>query len=493
MPRSRPPVKSKIAEIIAEAGFRGRSGKLGPGGAGVVGRRGDNARGAKALRPLVAMPKGSLRGRITVPGDKSISHRALMIAAVAVGQSRISGLLEGVDVLRTAAALEALGAGISRGGNGRYQVDGVGVGGLTEAGQVLDLGNSGTGARLLMGLLATHPFTSFFTGDESLCRRPMARVAQPLSRMGAQILARSNFRLPLAVIGAPVPIPVIERLAVPSAQVKSAILFAGLNAPGETTVIEPEPTRDHTEILLRHFGVAIRIEESPEDGRFARAITLKGYPEITARDVVVPGDPSSAAFPLVAAILAQDSEVTVTNVGANPLRFGLYETLREMGAEISFANEGEAAGEKVVDITAKSSRLKGVVVPSERAPRMIDEYPILAVAAAFATGSTVMQGLSELRIKESDRLTAIAKGLTACGVAIEETEDGLIVHGTGRPPAGGATVKTHLDHRIGMSFLVLGTAAKNPVGVDDAGLIETSFPGFAELMNGIGAELGAPA
>lgn len=415
-----------------------------------------------------------------------------MIAGLAVGRSRITGLLAGEDVMRTADALRALGAGIAWGADGSAVVDGAGVGGLTEAAAVLDMGNSGTAARLMMGILATHPFTSFFTGDESLCRRPMGRVAEPLMRMGAQIKARPDWRLPLSITGAAQPIPITEQLKVPSAQVKSAILFAGLNAPGETTVIEPEPTRDHTEILLRHFGAQLRVAPAPDAGPHAHAITVTGYPELTARDVVVPGDPSSAAFPLVAAILTQDSEVTVTNVGANPLRFGLYETLQEMGADIAIANERSEGGERVVDITARSSKLTGVTVPPERAPTMIDEYPILAVAAAFADGRTAMGGLAELRIKESDRLAAIAQGLAACGVKLEETEDGLIVTGQGGGAPGGATVKSHRDHRIAMSFLVMGLAAKHGVGVDDAAHIGTSFPGFAALMNELGAGIGAP-
>ena len=446
------------------------------------------------MKPFVSIPKRTLRGRIRVPGDKSISHRALMLAAAAVGRSRITGLLEGEDVLRTAAALRALGAAILREGDGAYRVDGVGVGGLTEASEVLDLGNSGTGARLLIGLAATHPFTSFFTGDASLCRRPMARVTAPLSRMGAQFVSRGNGRLPLTVRGAAMPIPVTEKLSVPSAQVKSAILLAGLNAPGETTVIEPEPTRDHTEILLRHFGAVVKSEEAPEHAgekyRHGRAITVMGFPELSAKDVVVPGDPSSAAFPAVAAILAEDGEVVIENMGANPLRLGLYETLQEMGADIEFSNQRVQGGERVADVTVRASRLKGVDVPPMRAPSMIDEYPILAIAAACAEGKTAMRGLSELRIKESDRLAAIAEGLASCGVTVEKLEDGLVVHGTGRKP-GGAMIGTHFDHRIAMAFLVLGIAADDEVTIDDAGMIATSFPGFAELMNGIGAEIKA--
>lgn len=445
------------------------------------------------MTPLVSVPKRALRGRIGIPGDKSISHRALMLSAIAVGHSKITGLLEGEDVLRTAAALRALGAGIERDGQGQWHVDGVGVGGLTEAASVLDLGNSGTGARLLIGLVATHPFVSFFTGDESLCRRPMARVIRPLTRMGTGFQAHSGETLPLAVIGAPMPIPIIAKLNVPSAQVKSAILLAGLNAPGETTVIEPERSRDHTEILLAHFGADIRTETATADGETGHAVTVKGFPELSARDVTVPGDPSSAAFAAVAALISEDSEITIENVGANPLRFGLYDTLAEMGAKLEYSNRRQQGGEAVVDITVRSSRLKGVTVPAARAPAMIDEYPILAVAAAFAEGKTVMGGLAELRIKESDRLHSVAEGLTACGVKVEELDDGLIVHGTGLKPAGGAKIATQLDHRIAMSFLVLGIGAADRIAIDDAGMIATSFPGFAELMNGLGAEMKAPA
>jgi 3-phosphoshikimate 1-carboxyvinyltransferase len=429
-----------------------------------------------------------LRGRIRVPGDKSISHRALIIGALAVGRTTVRGLLEADDVERTAAALRLLGAAIGAGGDGAWEVYGVGVGGLAEPAEVLDLGNSGTGARLLMGLAATHPFTVLFTGDESLRRRPMRRVAAPLERMGARIIARDGCRLPLAVVGTAMPVPITYRLAVPSAQVKSAILLAGLNAPGETTVIEPEPTRDHTERLLRYFGVDLEVGPADDRGTgAAKAIRLAGCPEIAGRDVTVPGDVSSAAFPALAALTVPDSEITIEGVGVNPLRLGLYETLREMGADIVFSTPADACGEPVADLTVRASQLEGVEVPAERAPTMIDEYPALAVAAAFAEGTTTMRGLAELRLKESDRLRAIAEGLAACGVRVEEAEDTLTVFGGGRP--GGGAVAARMDHRIAMAFLVLGAGTKAPVRVDDGTMIETSFPGFAELMNGLGAAI----
>ncbi|MGB8275137.1 MAG: 3-phosphoshikimate 1-carboxyvinyltransferase [Alphaproteobacteria bacterium] len=444
------------------------------------------------MTPLIANRSGPITGRIRVPGDKSISHRALMVSAIAVGRTVISGLLEGEDVLRTAAAMRVLGATAVREGPGSWSVEGVGVGGLCEPGDVLDLGNSGTGARLLMGLVATHPFTAILTGDASLRSRPMGRVATPLERMGARILMRPGGLMPLTVLGAENPVPIRHRLAVPSAQVKSAILLAGLNAPGETTVIETEPTRDHTETMLRHFGATVRIEEASEEGHpAAKAITVAGYPEIAARDIAVPGDPSSAAFAAVAALLTPDSRLTIENVGTNPLRFGLYQTLKEMGADIVLSAERREAGEGVADITVQASHLRGVDVPPERAPTMIDEYPILAVAAACAEGVTRMEGLAELRIKESDRLRAMAEGLEACGARVEMTHDGLTVHGTGARPKGGATVTTSFDHRVAMAFLVLGGVSAEPVIVDDSESIATSFPGFAALMNGIGARIGA--
>ncbi len=429
---------------------------------------------------------GALAGEIKIPGDKSISHRALIFGALTVGRTTVDGLLEGEDVLHTAAAMRAFGASLERTEDGRWHIDGVGIGGLAEPTDVLDFGNSGTGARLVMGLAATHPFTSFFTGDASLRRRPMARIAEPLRCIGARFTARDGCRLPLAVTGTPTPLPIVYRLPVASAQVKSAVLLAGLNAPGETTVIEPLPSRDHTERMLRHFGAEVRVEP---DGDGGRRVTVVGQPELTAAALTVPGDPSSAAFPAVAALLLPGSAIAIKGVGVNPLRTGLFDTLREMGADLTFANERLDGGEPVADLTVRASRLKGVVVRAERAPRMIDEYPILAVAAAFADGPTVMHGLAELRVKESDRLGAIAEGLAACGVTVEVAGETLTVIGRGAVPAGGAAVAARLDHRIAMSFLVLGMAAARPVTIDDGATIATSFPGFVALMNGLGASI----
>jgi 3-phosphoshikimate 1-carboxyvinyltransferase len=443
------------------------------------------------LTPLRSAPSAGLKGTIRVPGDKSISHRALIFGALAVGETRIEGLLEGADVLRTAQALRAFGARIARQGEGAggavWRVNGVGVGGLGEPDDVLDLGNSGTGARLLMGLAASQAGTTFFTGDASLRRRPMKRVAEPLTRIGARFVAREGLRLPLAVIGAESPLPIEYRLPVASAQVKSAVLFAGLNAPGKTTVIEPEPTRDHTENLLRHFGAEVAVTAIGG----GKAITVTGQPELRAQAVAVPGDPSSAAFIAVAAAIVPGSKVTIAGICANPLRIGLFTTLREMGADLAWSNPRQQNGEAVADLTVSHGGLKGVAVPPDRAPSMIDEYPILCVAAAFATGDTIMRGAAELRVKESDRIALMAQGLTACGIAVEELPDGLIVRGRGRPPPGGAMIATALDHRIAMSFLVLGMAAKAAVAIDDAAMIDTSFPDFAGLANRLGAAITA--
>jgi 3-phosphoshikimate 1-carboxyvinyltransferase len=440
------------------------------------------------IMPLVARPGGPLRGRISVPGDKSISHRALILGGMAVGRTRVTGLLEGDDVMRTAQAMRALGARIERDGDG-WIVEGVGVGGLSEPSDVLDLGNSGTGARLLMGTVASHPFTSFFTGDASLRNRPMARVTTPLTLVGARTVAREGGKLPLAIIGATSPMPVSYRLPVPSAQVKSAVLLAGRNAPGETLVEEPNPTRDHSERLMRHFGASVLVEATNEGGR---RIRLEGQPELQGRDLAVPGDPSSAAFPAVAALIVPGSEITIRCVGMNPLRAGLYETLREMGAAIAFADERIEGGEPVADLVVRAGPLKGVEVPAERAPSMIDEYPILAIAAAYAKGRTVMRGLAELRVKESDRLAAIAEGLRACGTEVAIEGDTLIVEGRASVK-GGAAIKARLDHRIAMSFLVLGLAAQKPVRIDDGATIATSFPDFVALMQGLGAAIGEEA
>lgn len=438
------------------------------------------------MQPLSAHTSEPLGGAVTVPGDKSISHRSLLIGALAVGETVIDGLLEGEDVLRTADAVRALGARVERDDAGTWRVRGIGLGGLREPAAVLDMGNSGTAARLLMGLLATHPLTAFMTGDESLCRRPMARVVTPLERFGARFVARAGGRMPLAIIGTGDPVPVAYRLPVASAQVKSAVLLAGLNTPGATTAIEVEPTRDHTERMLRHFGAEI-ISTEQDDG--ALAVSVTGQPELSGRAVTVPADISSAAFPLVAALAVPGSDITLTGVGINPRRAGLIETLREMGADIDCRDVREVAGEPVADLHVRAGSLSGIEVPASRAPSMIDEYPILAVAAAVAKGRTVMRGLGELRVKESDRLAATARGLAACGVEVEETPDSLTVHGVGGRVPGGGMIETDLDHRIAMSFLVLGLAAEKPVTVDDAAPIDTSFPGFVALMNGLGATI----
>jgi 3-phosphoshikimate 1-carboxyvinyltransferase len=438
----------------------------------------------------VAGPCGPLTGKLRVPGDKSISHRALMLGALAVGRTEIAGLLEGEDVLATAAAMNALGAAVASAGDGRWTVDGIGVGALAEPADVLDLGNSGTAARLLLGLLATHPITAFVTGDASLRRRPMGRVVEPLSRFGARFLTREGARLPLAVSGAANPVPIEYRLPVASAQVKSAVLLAGLNTAGATTVVEPQPTRDHTERMLRHFGAEVSI--SPVEGS-GRRITVEGFPELAAAPITVPGDPSSAAFPLIAALIVPGSEITVERVGINPLRTGLLECLREMSADIAVLNQRVEGGEPVGDIRVRAGTLNGAEIPAERAPRMIDEYPILAVAAACARGRTLMRGLAELRVKESDRLSAIAAGLDSCGVRVAVDGDDLLVEGDGNPPRGGALIETRLDHRIAMAFLVLGLAARHPVRIDDAAPIATSFPDFMGLMTRLGAEIGEEA
>jgi 3-phosphoshikimate 1-carboxyvinyltransferase len=442
--------------------------------------------GSLISKSLISSRAAALSGAVKVPGDKSISHRALMFGALAVGESMVEGLLEGEDVLCTAQAMRALGAEVERLEDGRWRLYGRGVGGLSEPAGLLDMGNSGTGARLLMGLVASHPFTCFFTGDASLCSRPMKRVTDPLTRTGARFVARSGGRLPLAVVGTDRPLPITYTLPVASAQVKSAILLAGLNTPGETTVIEREPTRDHTELMLRNFGATVTVTALPDGGR---SITLVGQPELTGRSMVVPADPSSAAFPAVAALIVPGSEIRLTGIGINPLRTGLFQTLTEMGADIRFENRRIEAGEPVADLLVRASDLAGIDVPPERAPSMIDEYPILAVAAAFARGTTRMRGLAELRVKESDRLAAMARGLAACGVMVEEDADSLTVFGNGSPPRGGAKIAVNLDHRIAMAFLVLGMAAAEAVTVDDGAAIDTSFPGFRALMNGMGANI----
>jgi 3-phosphoshikimate 1-carboxyvinyltransferase len=439
---------------------------------------------------LTSHPSRGLAGAVAVPGDKSISHRALILGALAAGETRIEGLLEGEDVLATARIVGQLGAAVERTGPGAWRVAGRGIGGLVEPDDLLDFGNSGTAARLLLGVLAGHPLTAFATGDASLRRRPMGRVIEPLSAMGAQFVARAGGRLPLGIVGAAEPMPQVYRMPVASAQVKSAVLLAGLAAPGETTALEPEATRDHTERMLRAFGAEVRVEDTAE----GRAVTVTGQPELAPAPVVVPADPSSAAFPLVAGLICSGAELTLPAVGVNPYRAGLIETLLEMGADLSLENRRDPAGEPLADLRVRASALRGVEVPPERAPSMIDEYPVLAVAAAFAEGTSVFRGVGELRVKESDRLAAVARGLAACGVAVEETEDSLTVHGRGPDSVqGGAEIAADLDHRIAMSFLVLGLAARRPVAIDDARTIDTSFPGFAELMRELGADLRAGA
>jgi 3-phosphoshikimate 1-carboxyvinyltransferase len=421
-----------------------------------------------------------------VPGDKSISHRALMLGALATGRTRITGLLEGEDILATARALQALGCPIAKAGEA-WEVLGRGVGGLTEPARDLDFGNAGTGARLMLGVLAGHDMRVRLTGDASLSRRPMGRVLKPLQQMGLEVVEKDRQTLPLTIRGSRDLIPIEYRLPVPSAQIKSAVLIAGLHAAGETTVIEPEATRDHTERMLSHFGA--QLTATKRHG--VRAICIKGDGELAGRDVKVPGDPSSAAFPAAAALIVPGSEVTIRGVLVNPTRSGLYTTLREMGADIAFLDERNDGGEPVADIRVRHSRLKAVHVPAGRAPTMIDEYPVLACLAAYAEGETRMDGLAELKVKESDRLAATAQGLIDNGVSAKVEGDTLIVEG-GRGVRGGGSVATHLDHRIAMAFLVLGLGADRPVAVDDAGTIATSFPGFRSLMEGLGASFAAP-
>lgn len=438
-------------------------------------------------QPMTAHKSGPLRGTASVPGDKSISHRSLIFGAMAVGETKITGLLEGQDVLDTAKAMRAFGATVTQHGPGAWSVQGVGVGGFQEPADVIDCGNSGTGVRLIMGTMATTPITATFTGDASLRKRPMGRVTDPLSLFGTQAYGRKGGRLPMTVVGAANPVPVRYALPVASAQVKSAVLLAGLNAPGETVVIEREPTRDHSERMLLGFGATLNVEKTAK----GHVITLVGQPELRPQTVAVPRDPSSAAFPVCAALVVEGSDILVPGVSQNLTRNGLYLTLVEMGAEIEFLSPREEGGEPVADLRVRfSGAMQGIEVPEERAPSMIDEYPILSVVAAFSEGRTVMRGVKELRVKESDRIDAMARGLEACGVRIEEDEDTLIVHGMGPGGVpGGATCATHLDHRIAMSFLVCGMAAKATVSVDDASPIVTSFPIFEGLMAGLGASL----
>jgi 3-phosphoshikimate 1-carboxyvinyltransferase len=436
--------------------------------------------------PLTARRSGPLTGRLRVPGDKSISHRALIFGALAVGETRISGLLEGEDVLNTAKAMRQLGAQVRRTGDGAWALHGVGVGGFAGPAEALDFGNSATGCRLVMGAVGGCPITATFDGDASLRKRPMQRVLDPLARIGARALsAADGGRLPLTLAGARDPIPIVYEPPVASAQLKSAVLLAGLAAPGETTVVEEEATRDHTERMLAHFGADVRVEPH---GAHGRRVILAGQPELRPAAIRVPADPSSAAFPLVAALITGRSEIILEGVMTNPLRTGLMTTLREMGAAIEILEVRNEGGEDVADLRVRGSALCGIDVPAERAPSMIDEYPILAVAASYADGVTRMRGLKELRVKESDRLAATADMLRHNGVVAEIEGDDLIVQGTGRAGGGGRVV-THMDHRIAMAALVMGLASQAPVAVDDAAFIATSFPGFVELMRGIGAEL----
>lgn len=442
-------------------------------------------------QPLSIAASGPLAGTVTVPGDKSISHRALMLSALAIGESRIEGLLEGEDVLATAAAMRAMGARVERDGDGSWRVEGVGVGGLLQPQGALDMGNSGTSTRLLMGLVASHPITATFTGDASLSGRPMGRVIEPLGRMGADITASPGVdgkggRLPLMVRGLSPAVPIEYRLPVASAQVKSAVLLAGLNTPGITRVIEPVATRDHSERMLAGFGADLTVEQ--HDG--ARLISIRGEAELRPQHITVPGDPSSAAFPAVAALLVPGSDIIIENVGLNPTRSGLYAMLRAMGAAIEEANPRTVGGEPVADLRVRASMLNGIEVPPDVAPSMIDEFPILFVAAALAKGRTVTRGLEELRVKESDRLAVMAEGLRAIGARVEETEDGLVIDGTGGEPlAGGATVAARLDHRIAMSFAVAGLVSRAPVTIDDMAPVATSFPTFTALLRSLGAAL----
>ena len=438
------------------------------------------------MTTFVSHQASPMVGTCRVPGDKSVSHRALMFGALAVGETRITGLLEGEDVLCTAAAMRALGAQVARLDDGTWQVHGCGVGGLAAPDDIIDMGNSGTGVRLLMGVLAGQPLSATLTGDASLRSRPMERIMAPLRQMGAQFKAADGGRLPLTMSGPDSLVPIVYAPPVASAQIKSAVLLAGLSAPGETTVIEPVPTRDHTERLLAHFGAQVRVTLDADGNR---RVSVTGQPELAGRPVTVPADISSAAFPMVAALIIPGSEVRLPAVGTNPLRAGLLQTLTDMGADITIENATESEGEPVADLVVRASALKGVEVPAERAASMIDEYPILAMAAAVAEGSTRMHGLAELRVKESDRLALTAAGLKAAGVAVEETEDSLTVHGTGAAPAGGAAIASAHDHRIAMSFLVLGGVAEAPISVSGAETIATSFPGFREMMNGLGADI----
>ncbi|MEM9782421.1 MAG: 3-phosphoshikimate 1-carboxyvinyltransferase [Pseudomonadota bacterium] len=443
------------------------------------------------MTPATAHPASGLSGTAAVPGDKSVSHRALILGALTVGETTIEGLLEGEDVLATAEAMRRFGALVERSGPGAWRVSGLGTGGWLEPEDIIDCGNAGTGVRLIMGAMATTPITATFTGDASLRGRPMGRILDPIAGFGARAVGRQGGKLPLTLVGARNPLPVSYRLPMASAQVKSAVLLAGLNAPGITEVIEGEATRDHTERMLRAFGAVLEIEDT-EDGRHIR---VTGRPELRPTHVAVPRDPSSAAFPVAAALIAPGSEILVPDVSLNPTRDGLYRTLAEMGAAIEQRNARDASGEPVADLAVRhTGTLKGVEVPPSRAPSMIDEYPVLACIAASAEGDTVMRGIGEMRVKESDRIAAVVAGLRASGVSVTEHEDGMTVHGRGPEGVpGGATVRTHLDHRIAMSFLCLGLGARASITIDDAATIATSFPDFLALMERLGARISLTA
>ena len=427
-----------------------------------------------------------LSGKVFVPGDKSISHRALLVSALSAGETCISGLLESDDVMVTIRAIQALGSPVCRENNGVWRVFGSGLGALKEPRDILDMGNSGTAARLLFGILATHSITATLTGDNSLRARPMERIMSPLRKFGANFLGAERGSLPLTIVGAASSVPIEYKLPIASAQVKSAILLAALNTPGKTVVIEPIPSRDHTERLLRHFGVEIDVEEISSGGRY---ISVVGERELKGNDIRVPADISSAAFLIVAALLVPGSTLHLPQVGFNPLRIGLVETLRDMGAKILEYDSADINGEPVMDISLEATPLVGVEVPIERASSMIDEYPILAVAAACASGTTVMRGISELRLKESDRISAMTRGLRVCGVKVREAQDSLTVYGTGESPRGGATIDAENDHRVAMAFLVLGMVSQEPITVTGAETIKTSFPKFVDEMNALGADL----
>ena len=436
--------------------------------------------------PMTSHKSGPLKGEATIPGDKSVSHRSLILGAMAIGETKISGLLEGSDVLDTAKAMSAFGAEVIQHGGGNWSVHGVGVGGFKEPEDVIDCGNAGTGVRLIMGTMATQPISATFTGDASLRSRPMGRITEPLELFGARAYGRKNGRLPLTIVGARAPVPIRYVSPHASAQIKSAVLFAGLNTAGDTILFEREKTRDHSERMLAGFGATIETQTS----RGGFEVCLKGQPELTAQTIAVPRDPSSSAFPVCAALIVEGSEITVPNIGLNPTRAGLFTTLVEMGADITFENERLEGGEPVADLRVKASSLTGIEVPTDRAPSMIDEYPILSVVASFAKGKTVMRGIKELRVKECDRIDAMARGLEAMGVTIEEGEDFLIVHGQEGEVKGGGTAKTFIDHRIAMSFMVMGLATAEPVSVDDGAAIATSFPIFQSLMTNLGAKIG---